>query len=123
MDLHRIHNSKTAVTDSVNHMDVGHNQSSECYRETVHRQTCFRSDTQILGEGLHKIHTNMFESHDVVADGINQMCHGENRDPGYRQTRIPTLPCHNRGNCHHYEGHHTIGNPNGVDTTYERIKG
>ena len=117
MDLHSTHNKMIVVTDHVNNMEFGHFQSPECYQKTVHRQTCSRFDTQILDEDLHKIHMNMSESHDVVADGINQSCHGKNRDLGYRQTRFLTLPCHNWGNCHHYENYHTIGKPEGVGET------
>ena len=117
MDLHSTHNNMMVVTDLVNNMDIGHFQSSGCHQKTVHRQTCFWFDTQILGEDLHNIHTNMSVSHDVGAGGINQLCHSKNRDPGYRQTRILTLPCHNWDNFHYYEGHHTIDNQTGVDTT------
>ena len=72
MDLHSTHNNMIVVTGLVNNMDIGHFQNSECYQETVHRQTCFRIDTQILGEDLHKTHTDMSVSHDVMAGGINQ---------------------------------------------------
>ncbi|WP_254554257.1 hypothetical protein, partial [Salmonella enterica] len=50
--------SKTVESGLVNYMDIGHNQSSEHHWKTVHRQTCFRIDTQILGEDLHKIHNS-----------------------------------------------------------------
>ena len=105
------------VTGLVNNMEFGHFQNSECHQRTVHRQTCFQFDTQILGVDLHNILTNVSVSHGSVADGINQSCHGKNRDPGYRQTRFLTLPCHNRDSYHHHKGHHTIDNQTGVDTT------
>lgn len=116
-DLHSAHNKMIVVADLVNHMGIGHNQSSDCLPKTIHRQTCFRLDTQILGEDLHKTHTDMSVSHDVVAGRMNQMCHGKDRELGYRQTHLLTLPCYRRDNSHHYEDHHTIGNQNGVDTT------
>ena len=98
-------------------MDIDYLQSSECHQETVHRQTCFRFDTQILGEDLHSIHMNMSVFHGVGADGINQLCHGKNKDSGFRQTRFLTLPCYNWDNYHHYKDHHTIDNQEGVDET------
>ena len=83
MDLHSNHNSKTVESGLVNHMGIGHNQSFEHQQKTVHRQTCFRFDTQILGEDHHKTHTYMSVSHDVVASRMNQMCHGKDRELGY----------------------------------------
>ena len=117
MDLHSTYNNMIAVTDSVNNMDIVHFQNFDCYQEAVHRQTCSWFDTQILGEDLHSIHTNMSVFHGVGADGINLLCHGKNRDSGYRQTRFLTLPCHNWGNFHHYKDHHTIDNQEGEDKT------
>ena len=71
MDLHSTHNNMIVVTGLVNNIDFGYFQISDCYQKTVHRQTCFWFDTQILGKDLHKIHTSMSVSHDVMADGIN----------------------------------------------------
>ena len=84
-----------------------------CYKEM---DSLF--DNQNCNEDLHSIHNSKtVESHGVVANGINQLCHGGNRDLGYRQTRFLILPCHNWGNCHHYKDYHTNGKPESVDET------
>ena len=122
MDLHSTYNNTIVVTGLVKDMDIDHFQSSDCHQKTVHRQTCFRFDTQILGVDHHKTHTDMSVSHDVVAGRMNQMCHGKDRELGYRQTHLLTLSCYSRDNSHHYEDHNTIDNRNGVDTTWKESK-
>ena len=92
--------------------------SHNCYQELAHRQACFLIDNQNCSVNHHSTHNSKtVESHGVEADGKNQLCHGRNRDSGYRQTRFLTLPCHNRGNYHHYKDHHTIDNLEGEDKT------
>ena len=112
MDLHSNHNSETDV--AVGCMCLSYN----CYQETAHRQAYFPIDNQNCNVNHHSTHNSKTaEYHGVVTDGINQSCHGRNRDLGYRQTRFLTLSCHNWGNCHHYKNYHTTGKPEGVDET------
>ena len=112
MDLHSNHNSETDVV--VGCMCLSYN----CYQETAHRQACFPIDNQNCNVNHHSTHNSKTaESHGVVTDGMNQLCHGRNRDSGYRQTRFLTLPCHNWGNCHHYKDYHTTDKSESVDET------
>ncbi|GJV83808.1 hypothetical protein Tco_1523706 [Tanacetum coccineum] len=48
VDLHRPHNSQTVIADSVNKMEVSHNQNLDCNKDPDHRRTQQTQDYNIL---------------------------------------------------------------------------